>query len=401
MSVSPVDNERGNWVYWRHRMAESFRCDEGRAAGLWALEVLESHLSPDWIGKVIRREGSPPSEVAASSFHTLAASLELGRQIPGMARVRHSIDSDFREESRRHAFVQMELAMLARHSDANAALEASVKDGCPPVDALLSKGPVILPVEVRVILLDDSTRAGRHLADALSVGLMRLNFSGDVTFDGSISDDVTDADVDSILEAAGAATAAAGSENRRVRVEHSLADLEAVPGSLATPGTMLNIPAGTGPGIRRVGWILRSKVEQAAKSGATWLRVDLLDGTWMFTPWAQRNLADKTMVMARLLSETFAGVKELRGVVVSSGRAQAQGTVVSQSFRSGQVFGLSRSLGPHWGRETIVVPLAPGAEAEAMAWVEVYDSEAQWLDSALCEFGWPPLVTLVRAGQST
>jgi hypothetical protein len=284
--------------------------------------------------------------VAYAELLTLAASLELGRQIPGMARVRHSIDSDFREESRRHAFVQMELAMLARHSDANAALEASVKEGYPPVD-------------------------------------------------------VTDADVESILDAAARATAVAGSENRRVRVEHSLADLEAVPGSLAAPGTTLNIPAGTGPGIRRVGWILRSKIEQVARSGATWLRVDLLDGTWMFTPWAQRNLADKTMVMARLLSETFAGVKELRGVVVSSGRAQAQGTVVSQSSRSGHVFGLSRSLGPHRGRETIVVPLAPGAEAEAMAWAEVYDGETQWLDSALCQFGWPPLVTLVGAGQST
>jgi hypothetical protein len=86
--------------------------------------------------------------VAASSFHavayaellTLAASLELGRQIPGMARVRHSIDSDFREESRRHAFVQMELAMLARHSDANAALEASVKEGYPPVDVTDADG---------------------------------------------------------------------------------------------------------------------------------------------------------------------------------------------------------------------------------------------------------------------
>jgi hypothetical protein len=267
-------------------MTESARCNNGRAAGVWALEVLESQLSSDWLAKSIQREGSPPSEVTSASFHavayaellTLAASLELGKQIPGMARIRSSLKTDFREESRRHAFAQIELAMLAMHSEVAVSLEKRLEVGSPQVDALLSKGSVVVPVEVRIVLLDESTRAGRHLADILSAGLMQLQFSGDVIFDGTIAEDITEDDVASLLAAAGAATTVAVDQSRSVRVEHPLTDLQAVPFTLAAPGTTLTIPAGTGPGIRRVSWILRSKVEQTAKSGATWLRVDLLDG---------------------------------------------------------------------------------------------------------------------------
>ncbi len=115
----------------------------------------------------------------------------------------------------------------------------------------------------------------------------------------------------------------------------------------------------------------------------------------MFTPWAQQPLAEKTRVMAETLTSELANTG-LRGVVVSSGNATTLARLTGQSTRSGHVFGLVRDLGSFRGRETIVVPLVDGAEAEAQVWVQLYDAEPAWLDRALAEVGLPGLSVLCQ-----
>lgn len=49
-----------------------------------------------------------------------------------------------------------------------------------------------------------------------------------------------------------------------------------------------------------------------------WLRFDLLDGTWLFSDWAQRALPEKTEWMAALVAGVVTGTG-FAGAVISSG----------------------------------------------------------------------------------
>lgn len=394
------DHEGTDWDYWRRRMEDSSRCAEGRRAGIWALGILEEHLGPSWLAHVRRREYQLPPEVALSPFHAVAfaellvfaVSLELGRTIRGFAKVRHVLAADLRDEARLHALLQLELAMLGRAADANVALEPRDARSYPPYDVRISLGNLTLRVEARVVLLDNPTRAGRELADRVGRELHRIEFQHHVTFAGSIGDGLTDGNAAGILAAIEEAAGRAAADQRPVMVVHPLTELRVVPQALAWPGSSYSMPAGGASGITRTLRILRGKAFQARKSGATWLRVDLLDGTWQFSSWAQQSLAEKTRLMAETLSASLADTG-LRGIVISSGTATTLTRLTGQSTRSGHAFGLVRDLGSFRGRETIVVPLVDDAAAEAQAWVQLYDAEPSWLDGVLAEVGLPALST--------
>jgi hypothetical protein len=92
---------------------------------------------------------------------------------------------------------------------------------------------------------------------------------------------------------------------------------------------------------------LRGKAEQAQASGCNWIRVDLLDGTWAFTPWARASLREKIDEMARQLLPVLAPYPGISGVVLSNGPSVAQGDFVGESARTTQdSYALRRSCRP-------------------------------------------------------
>ena len=140
--------------------------------------------------------------------------------------------------------------------------------------------------------------------------------------------------------------------------------------------------------------ILRDKVKQMQRSGATWLRIDLMDGLWQFSAWSQSPLGPKTEAMSGAVRAALGGLSGIRGVVMSSSCATTMSRLTGQSTLVDGTYGLVRDLGNFKGRETLVIPLVEDAEAEALAWVHLYDSEPSWLDTALGELGHPPMSEL-------
>jgi hypothetical protein len=105
------------------------------------------------------------------------------------------------------------------------------------------------------------------------------------------------------------------------------------------------LPSGAGPcelrggietsrGWPRVEARLLQKAEQAARAGGGWLRADLRDGTWQFTPWARARLPEKIDQISNLVKPALGQVDGTAGIVVSSGACGAQGQFRGLSTRT-------------------------------------------------------------------
>lgn len=159
-------------------------------------------------------------------------------------------------------------------------------------------------------------------------------------------------------------------------VEHTVAQVlaDGVARDVTRPGVELHLapwsqPDGTevtleGPDTAAAGWrrsrgIINGKAQDWAGSPVpVWLRFDLLDGTWMFSDWAQRSLPEKTEWMAALVAEAVAGT-DVVGAVVSAGPAIDPNAPDEQYGGTGGIVGLRRRLDPLRLRETIIGPLSP------------------------------------------
>jgi hypothetical protein len=121
-------------------------------------------------------------------------------------------------------------------------------------------------------------------------------------------------------------------------------------------------------------------LDKAAKDyGPTphWVRIDVLDGLWQFTPWAGYSLADKVHAVATQLRKDLERHRKIAGLVLSSGATQAQGTFTNETYtsRTGPA-GCRRVLPAGRVRDTVVVPLQVEASGDADLWLRMYDKEA-------------------------
>jgi len=229
--------------------------------------------------------------MAFTELVRLAIYLDVGREIPGYARVRNALRRDLREEIHLHASIQLEVAHLARAMGADVALEERTRSTSGPVDVRFTIQNVRLRVETKVVLHDDVLREGRELSDRVSATLHAIMFRHDVFLVGAVGEELAANNLASLTQAVEVAAVRAAADGVATRVEHDLAlDLKAIPHAQASSGMTFELPAGTGIGWERTVRILRTKAAQATAAGATWLRVDLLDGMWQLTPWAAQPL---------------------------------------------------------------------------------------------------------------
>ena len=104
--------------------------------------------------------------------------------------------------------------------------------------------------------------------------------------------------------------------------------------------------------------------------------------------------------MAIAVTNALEGVEGIHGVVqcfsTEPGPHSAELLVKLLSRPPLRFRGLRRDLRVFLGRETLILPLQDGTEAEASIWYEIYNEESNWFDDSLRNFGFMPLETLLR-----
>jgi hypothetical protein len=146
----------------------------------------------------------------------------------------------------------------------------------------------------------------------------------------------------------------------------------------------------SGPVVSRDGWKrtgskLTSKAHKEYSERPVWLRVDVLDGLWQFTNWAEMDLESKLSAVAAKVHGDLAGSSSVAGVVLSSGAVRNPGGFIDELVRnaSTKAIGLRRLLPFSRVRETMIVPVEAAHVEETQLWISLYDSEPEWFGLSL------------------
>ncbi|HLI56330.1 MAG TPA: hypothetical protein VKY26_04760 [Actinomycetota bacterium] len=319
----------------------------------------------------------------------LALRLKLLEAVPGMGRVRADLARDPVGSRRAHTSLLLEVASLALRQGELVAVESKTSGSPNPADILLAGA---LPVETFVILMDDAMRKNRAYSSQVGNQVIQIGLRHDVWISGKLAECLDAAETSTwlaVLEETAAQVEADGIERA---VDHEAGSVRVTSLSRShTASAPFSGPDEVGRGWPRVASKLRDKAVQAQASGATWLRVDLMDGLWQFSPWGQSALPDKTEAIADWTRQALASAVGLNGVVVTCGSALAEGQFVAD-FYSGEagVLGMRRIIDVWRVREAIIIPLAPRSLQDAGRWLALYDDEGLWLDWALERVGLPP-----------
>jgi hypothetical protein len=378
-------------------MDRSHRPDAGKAAGCWALDVLEGVLGTDWVAKAVTREGRVPDPFLHASMHAVAFAqtlewalrLHVLKGVPGMGRVRSQLAGDARSDRRAHTNLQLEVAALALREGLLTSVESGVHQGGPPADLMLTES---MAVETFVVLSDQGMRQSLNYGDQVGKRVMSISIHYDVAIEGKLEEELSAEDTKAWLdriEEAASSVAATGQEIGLDSVHGPVRVMRRTP----TSGThSFQGPTATAQGWPRTVSRLREKAEQAQRSGARWLRLDLLDGFWQFTSWATSPFAEKTEALAHWAREALADSRWVGGVVLSCGAADTQGgAYVTETYEgTNAVLGIRRPIAPARVREAVIVPLRAGSLDDAAMWLKLYNDEGGWLDWALARAGLPP-----------
>jgi hypothetical protein len=390
------DELRPTWDLYR-RMADSPNVRPARRdAVLWALGELERRMGPDWLERYWESAGHVPAEVNLGSGHVAAFGnlLDLALRyhvldgVPGIAQVQREMRKDLRDERRWHSALQLEVTALGAWAGFAPALEARSGGHERPSDVILRRDGQLLQIETFVILRDERSQEAAGYWDWLMAQIRNIGWKRDIGVSGDISerlDDDASAELLRLIEAAAQAAVTTGQEQA---VEFQGARLRVLP-----PGsTTYQLRGGVeeGRGWPRIEAKLAQKAGQASAAGGGWLRADVRDGMWQFTPWARAGLRAQIDEIARLIQPVLGPVQGIEGVVLSSGSLLAQGEFYGESARTDDgCYGLRRVLPAVRVRETMIVPVTPSGRDQARIWRELYNAEEEWLDWALHLAGLP------------
>ncbi len=362
-------------------------------------------LGEGWPQRWLERHGTLPAfaQDPASDAFAYAQLAETGLRL-------HSLDGTLRlptvvnhwsgqleDISMRHAWIQLEVAALARFHGVAAEFETPVQlpGAGRPADVVLTAEDAQLIAECFCIYSDQNTRESmaydQEFGFQLNMIGLDLRLSGH--YDVRLPEDETEQLLAEVEQAAAGVRADAVPRNViRQGIEIHLAPWSE-PGD---PEVTLEGPVTPGAEWRRARGIINGKARDWAGSQVpVWLRFDLLDGTWLFSDWAQRSLPDKTVWMAALLAEAVAGT-DVAGVVASCGPCLDTASPDETCTGVGDIVGLRRRLDPLRARETIIVPLSSAGVKNAPMWGSLYDSEPAWLADALMRASLPGVEDIER-----
>ncbi len=389
------DGLRPTWNLYRG-MAQSTQNPARREAVLWALGQLENLMGPDWLERCFDHTGHVPAEVNLGCAHVAATGnlLDLALRYyvlagaPGLDVVCGEMRGDVRDERRWHSALQLEVAALAARDGFTVALEAASPASRRPSDVTLARDGQELRVETFLLLPDEGTQEATEFWDKFSQDTLWIGGEFNVGNSGDLGRRVSGEDYQELLRQIRAAAEEAAATGQRQPVEYAGARLLILP-----PGEhdyQLNGAVEESRGWPRTESKLMKKARQAAEAGGGWLRADIRDGMWMFTPWARAGLGDKIEQIAQHVTSALRRVPGIDGAVLSNGAGFAQGEFHGESARTTQgCYGIRRVLPAARVRETMIIPVTPRGRSQATTWLRMYDAEEHWLDWALARAGIP------------
>lgn len=391
------------WEYWREQNRSCGRCDSGRLAAVWALDILEREYGSDWLQADTNATQLLP-EVLMSPSHSAcliemvryALLLEDSKNRSGFVQIRNEMRNDLTDHRQTHSRLQLEVASLFAAAGATVIFEdKSVGDR--PVDVLARLGDLTIRVETFGIFPDDQLRTGNQVMDRYSDLITSLQWEYDVFPIGEVLDGYKNSDFEVMKTELRKAAAQAKLTMAPAQANHPFLDLRFVPQSLVEGGSEWSIPGGDPVGWARTRTRLQQKALLATRSGPTWLRVDIMDTMWELSPWAQSSMFEKTSSLAAATREALSGIDGIRGVLFSNGGMTTSGTLMGESTMPvNGAIGMFRKLWALGSRECIIVQIDDAASTEADVWWQIYDQEAAWFTDALKRQGFPPADELIR-----
>lgn len=383
------------WNLYRG-MAQSMENPARREAVLWALGQLENLMGPDWLERCFDHTGHVPAEVNLGCAHIAATGhlLDLALRyyvlegVPGVDVVRAEMRGDVRDERRWHSALQLEVAALAARDGFTVALEDASPTSARTSDVTLVQDGRELRVETFLLLPDEGTQEATAFWDKFSHDTIWIGGEFNVGISGDLGRRVSGEDYQELLHQIRVAAEQAAATGQRQPVGYAGARLVILP-----PGEhdyQLNGAVEESRGWPRAEAKLVKKARQAAEAGGGWLRADIRDGMWMFTPWARAGLGDKIEQIGQLVTSALRRVPGIDGAVLSNGAGFAQSQFHGESARTTPgCYGIRRVLPAARVRETMIIPVTPHGRSQATTWLRMYDAEEHWLDWALAQPGLP------------
>jgi hypothetical protein len=129
----------------------------------------------------------------------------------------------------------------------------------------------------------------------------------------------------------------------------------------------------------RLGSRLSKKAEQSKRSGAQWLLIDSLDHLWHMTQWSQQPIAKRGEQFAALFRHELRDAEHLLGVVISDGAALMLPEAPEYTVERQEFIALARRSDAWHIRESVIVPLRPGAEQAVPVWRSILYAEWGWV----------------------
>jgi hypothetical protein len=394
----------------RIRQANS-HTQEWVEAGLWALRVVGEILGETWPGdtwkKTAERTGTPwlPADLGASHYHLrhytrlleIALRLTEFENTPGIGVLRDQLINDRTPQRWEHTLLQLELAALGTAVGFDVTFEGAVmgtvESGISawPFDVRVVSDDLTIPFETFALLPSQRWLQAMKRSDEISARVdairhrygveCEVDFHGEtLAGDGALERFLRGIEFGAAVVAAGVPSHLVVEGEARALIGYDLKRRYSGP-RIAERGA-----------LRRAAMRMQQKRDQTADGlKGVWLRVDLLDGTWQFTPWAQSDIDTKIeQLAARIRSafgRTLAGVA---GVLVSSGLCLNLGGLEDATHETirGEL-ALRRTIGPSRVRETMIIPLSSDASRQARYVRRVYEHEPAWMERALRRAGLP------------
>lgn len=392
----PLRDDRPSWDLYRKMLESPHVSAARRKATLWALAELERRMGEDWLERYWEVSGHVPSEVNLGSAHVsalgnlldFALRLNVLDAVPGVGKVQREMRKDLKDDRRRHCALQLEVGALAARAGFAVAFENRASPDAAPSDVVLRRKEQTIRVETFAVMRDKRSQESAAYWDSLMYQIAQIEWKHGTSVAGVISQQLDDADSTELLRLIDEAAQDTAITGKQRTITWCGADLQVLPSG--STGYELRGGAETSDSWPRIASKLRQKAQQVQTSGGGWMRVDILDGTWQFTPWARAGLGAKISEMARQVRLLLSQVPDIFGAILSNGAGVAQGQFVGESARSvGDSYGLRRVLPAVRVRETMIVPISPAGREQARMWVDLYNSEGSWLDWALDRVGLP------------
>lgn len=388
-----------SWDGVRGRMADSNWSEGGRNAGVWAIDQLRTILGQEWSG--LRDSNYLQfAFMHAGAFGELldiALRLHLLNDVSGMARIRRDFVRDVKPERRLHTQLLLNVASLAVQCGQNVALEKILPLKLAPTDVVLTNEVGIMGIEVFAVHMDARMQMGMIYSDRIDNELDHIRSKYGVEITGNLDSILTDLETQEWLELIEKFALRVNEDGKTRTIKYPSSSVTI----LLLKNSSDNEISFTGPLILgktnfRLYEKLIEKAQQAVKAGATWIRVDVIDGLWQFTPWATWPIREKGEEMTKEITNILAKIVGLHGVVLSSGSTMCSATIDNKFVPlSGGGIAMATNLPLSRARETIIIPLHSGYENETALWSEMYSGESGWLDWALQKVGLPPSVVVL------